>query len=871
MVLYENAGTIYMRKKLILLLAVSMTLTAFVSASPLKLAPVFMDHMVLQRGQPLLIWGTGAPGETVHCTFGPLQAQAIVGADEAWEIRLPAQPANESGATIFISSGSEQRRLDDILIGDVWLCLGQSNMEFPMKKEAHFVEESTQPSHPLLRFYNPSYAGKNIYARLFPDSVKKRLTPEDFYEGRWEICNTQSMPEMSAVGYYFGRRMSETVHVPVGLINLAIGGCPLETFINPEALKRDTLFAKKAQGDWLHNESLPVWVRERGLQNLGDAGASAHGYQPGFAWQAGIAPLTRMPVQGIIWYQGESNAQEIARVEEYPRLFKLMVDDMRKTWGRPHMPFYWVQLSSIDTAHYASKYWPAFRDGQRKSLEEISEGGMAVSSDKGAANDVHPTEKREIGYRLARWALSGVYGKRMLPSGPLVERAWYRSGEHGNGEVVIDFKYGDGLQTADAGPLRGFSVDGKKVGAEIRGDRVVIPVHNKPATVAYAWEPFTDANLVNRDSLPASTFQQVVDSSKDKAVTVFESGMDGYKTFRIPAIIKAPDGTLLAFCEGRVGGIGDFGHINIVLRRSADSGRTWSPIQVAAENGSLQAGNAAPVVDYLDPAWPGGRIFLFYNKGNAEESDVRNGKGHREVCYRTSTDNGLTWSEPVDITSQVSLSQEDWRSYANTPGHAVQLTKGSYKGRIYVAANHSQGAPKPGFADYKAHGFYTDDHGKTFHLGATVPIEGGNESMAVELSGGRLMMNSRNQHGHPRCRIVSVSSDGGSHWDSSGFDRSLPDPVNQGSILLTGWNKKQAVLAFCNTADTAFRDNLTLRISKDDGRHWTSTYVIDRSPTGRHHGYAAYSDLVLIDKQAIGVLYERDDYREIVFKECMIR
>lgn len=365
--------------------------------------------------------------------------------------------------------------------------------------------------------------------------------------------------------------------------------------------------------------------------------------------------------------------------------------------------------------------------------------------------------------------------------------------------------------------------------------------------------------------------------SQHKPVPVFISGTEGYKSYRIPAILKLPNGDLLAFCEGRVNGAGDFGHVNIVMKRSTDKGKTWGSLQVVAENGDLQAGNAAPVVDRTDPAYPPPvrRIFLFYNTGNNHESEVRKGNGLREVWYKTSTDHGKTWSEAVNITTQVHRPKqpqinsaynfsEDWRSYANTPGHAMQFQNGKYKGRIFVAANHSAGVPQNHFTDYAAHGYYTDDHGKTFHLGATVNMPGSNESMATELSDDKLMMNSRNQKGDIRARIVSISSDGGAKWDTSYFDRTLIDPVNQGSILNIGTHEGKNIIAFCNAANEKQRDDLTLRISFNDGKTWSKNILVDKS-NNEAGDFTAYSDLVKLDKKKIGVLYERNGYKEIVF------
>ncbi|GAB3026680.1 sialidase family protein [Niabella terrae] len=351
---------------------------------------------------------------------------------------------------------------------------------------------------------------------------------------------------------------------------------------------------------------------------------------------------------------------------------------------------------------------------------------------------------------------------------------------------------------------------------------------------------------------------------------VFVSGKEGHKSYRIPAIIRLPSGSLLAFAEGRVHGAGDFGDINIVLKTSKDNGATWSPIQTVVDAGDLQAGNPAPVVDLTDPAYPQGRVFLFYNTGNNHEGEVRKGHGLREVWYTSSADGGQSWSAPVNITTQTHRPKqpdinpaynfkEDWRSYANTPGHAMQFLSGKYKGRIYVAANHSEGDPQPHFKDYRAHGFYTDDHGKTFRLSENVDLEGGNENMAAPISGSRLMLNLRNQQGHVKARYTALSKNGGQSWYRQRFDRNLPDPVCQGSLIAIG----RRSLAFCNAADTARRNHLTLRISHNNGKRWKKSILIYANPN--QQDAAAYSDIVALDRGHIGVLFEKDGYREIAF------
>lgn len=361
---------------------------------------------------------------------------------------------------------------------------------------------------------------------------------------------------------------------------------------------------------------------------------------------------------------------------------------------------------------------------------------------------------------------------------------------------------------------------------------------------------------------------------------IYTSGQEGHKTYRIPAIIKNKQGHLLAFAEGRVNGSVDFGDINIVLKISRDQGHTWSALSTLVDYQDLQAGNPTPILDTTDPRFPTGRIFLFYNTGNNHENEIREGKGLREVWYTTSIDGGQTWTKPVNITSQVHRPnqptlnvaytfKEDWRHYANGPGHAMQFAQGPHAGRILIAANHSEGPRGERGSDYRAHTFYTDDHGDTFHLGASISIPGSNESSATEIFGGRLLMNIRNQRGDIRQRIIGLSDDGSDSWKETYFDPQLPDPICQGSILTIARKKEAFTLAFSNAADTKNRDNLTLRISHDDGRTWPISIPIDNGASSGESpkDFTAYSDLVSINSNHLGIVYERKDYSQIVFKK----
>jgi sialate O-acetylesterase len=496
-----------MMKQVLLLLVL---IPVFTSAQ-LRVAKLFSNDMVLQRNQPIHIWGKAIPGEKVDISFIHQTKTIVAAKDSSWNIYFKKQNANTQPQSIIIKSGNEKIELKNILIGDIWICSGQSNMEWPMKKEIHWEEEILNAAQPLIRFYNPPPAGRYIYGVAYTDSLNKRLNTKDFYQWTsWQSCDSNTSKDMSAVAYYFAKAIVVKKNIPIGVINLSIGGAPIETFISREALQSNNQFAAKVSGNWLENKNLPEWIRERGKQNVGentngykdDLGLN-HAYKPGFAFESGIKPLLSLPIKGVIWYQGESNSLEKERVEEYKDLMHLLIDDYRANWKQPTMPFYWVQLSSIDTANYQSKFWPQFRDEQRKLLNEVKNGGMAVCSDIGFKNNVHPTNKKYVGERLARWALSKTYKVAIVPSGPLVLNATFS-----DGKIIVSFQYAKGLRTSDNKTLHGFSLDGKtEVGAKIENDTIIIYTKEKPETIYYGWKPFTDANLVNSEDLPASTFR----------------------------------------------------------------------------------------------------------------------------------------------------------------------------------------------------------------------------------------------------------------------------------------------------------------------------------------------------------------------------
>lgn len=482
------------------------------ASAGLTLDRMFSNNMVLQRDVPLAFFGTATAGSTVKVAFAGKQQHTLADERGSWKVVFRALKASAYPRELRVSSGNESLTLTNILLGDVWICTGQSNMEWPLKREMHFKDEQQHAGNALLRINNPIPAGRYVYGVSYPDSLVARLNTRDFYlwEG-WQESRLEQVSETSAVGYYFAKQIIASTGVPVGIINLAIGGAPLETFIPAEALQAHPVFRSKVQpGDWLENESLPVWVRERGRQNIGDVKqvpaderGKNHAYKPGFAYESGIKPLLPLAVKGILLYQGESNAQEPERVAEFRALQALMIASYRDAWNNPEMPFYWVQLSSIDSLRYRSQLWPWFRNEQRLLALEVPFTGMVVSSDHGARHDVHPSNKKVIGERLARLALKEAYGRKVGAYGPEVQRAEYKKGR-----VVVCFKHAKGLATAGSAPLKGFSLDGKtEVEARIEKNKVVLPVAHRPVKVYYGWQPYSEGNLINEEGLPASSFE----------------------------------------------------------------------------------------------------------------------------------------------------------------------------------------------------------------------------------------------------------------------------------------------------------------------------------------------------------------------------
>lgn len=485
------------KKPAFLLICLAVQLSA--TAQALKLAPVFTDHMVLQRDKPISIYGKAGANAAIEVSFNHLKLRTTASPEGKWALLFPKM-SHGGPYQIQVRSGQSSIFIKDILIGDVWLCSGQSNMEFPLDQAASGKAELAQlkdmPLLRIIRFKNLAETSNQAW-----DSVTLgRVNDFDYFEGTWSPVNPHTVKSFSAVAYYFGKRITAATGVPVGLVQMAVGGSPVESWINQDVMRKDPQISAVLTG-WRTSALLQDWVRGRADVNLKHANhpEQQHPFEPGYNYQAGISALTAFPIKGVIWYQGESNAQDAA---QYEYAFPLLVNSWRKSWDYD-FPFYYVQLSSIDRP-----LWPEFRDAQRRLQLKIPNTAMAVSLDLGDSLDVHPKRKKEVGARLALLALKNTYHQNIRASGPVPAHV-----RQVGDKIVLAFTGARILSTANKKPLTGFELINDKgqsfrVTGHISGTRVqlCIPKNENIRAVAYAWQPFSRANLVNEARLPASTF-----------------------------------------------------------------------------------------------------------------------------------------------------------------------------------------------------------------------------------------------------------------------------------------------------------------------------------------------------------------------------
>ncbi|HTM98631.1 MAG TPA: GDSL-type esterase/lipase family protein [Pedobacter sp.] len=466
---------------------------------PFRLDPLFSDHMVLQRDQPILLYGTGIANEQISVYFNKTVRRTVTGKDGKWKVQFPAMKFG--GPYEFkIISGSQTQNIKNVLIGDVWLCAGQSNMVFPLKSAATGPATLANLNKKLpirLLKYNAVAETDNV---SWDQQTLNSINELEYFSGSWATLEPQSITNFSAIAYYFGAQLATQENVPIGLIQMAVGGSTLESWIDRRTLENDNLLVDLI-GGWRKSDFIQDWAKGRADMNLKNAinPKQRHPYEPAYNYEAGISKLIGFPIKGVIWYQGESNAHN---VELFNRELPLLVKSWREKW-KTNFPFYYVQLSAIDRPS-----WPYFRDAQRKLQSVIPNSGMAVSSDLGDSLNVHPVRKKEVGERLALLALKNTYHKNIIASGPIAIKAVRKENN-----IVVTFNQAQKLQPNTGSLLNGFEVQDEKgnhlvVKATIHKNEVhlIIPPKSKITKVLYGWQPFTRANLVNEAKLPASTF-----------------------------------------------------------------------------------------------------------------------------------------------------------------------------------------------------------------------------------------------------------------------------------------------------------------------------------------------------------------------------
>jgi sialate O-acetylesterase len=442
-----------------------------------SLPKIFGNHMVLQQESEVALWGKADKGEKVTATLGEATAEATANDDGRWSLRVKTPKGSHEAKTLVVQ-GKNKIEFTDVLIGEVWVCSGQSNMEWTVQQSDNPQEEAKNANYPQIRM-----------AKVQHNAAEQ---PQDDANTSWVACTPQTVPQFSAVGYFFARKLHQELKVPVGMISTNWGGTIAEAWTSKATLESDPDFA-------------PILERSQKF-------VPGNPNQASVLYNGMLHPIIPYTIRGAIWYQGESNR---SRAEQYAKLFPAMIGDWRKLWGQGDFPFYYVQLAPYkydkqqDVPEQA-ELWEA----QFKTLAAAKNTGMAVTTDIGNLNDIHPKNKQDVGLRLALWALAKDYGKSdLVYSGPL-----YESMSVEGNKIRIKFKHAEGgLQTKNKQPLTLFTIAGEDkkfvpAKAEIDGDTVVVSSDavQKPVAVRYGWTEWAEPaayNLYNKAGLPASPFR----------------------------------------------------------------------------------------------------------------------------------------------------------------------------------------------------------------------------------------------------------------------------------------------------------------------------------------------------------------------------
>jgi sialate O-acetylesterase len=477
-------------------------------AADVTLPAIVSDHMLIQQKMPVRIWGKAAPGEQISVDLNGSRAAATANTDGRWEAFLA--PMDAGGPFEMTVQGTNRLVVHDVLVGEVWVGSGQSNMELPMTRVNNADQEIAAADYSQIRLF----------------TVKKKISaaPLDDVEGAWSLCTPASVKNFSAVGYFFSRYIHQQRHVAVGFVHTSWGGTPAQSWTTRQTLDSNPLL-KIVNDDWMQVMAAYPAANEKYQKDLADyraaaAAAKAEGKPaptaprvpngpdgpnlPAGLWNAMVAPITPYAIRGVLWYQGESNG-DAKHAYPYRYLFRAMIEDWRREWAQGDFPFLFVQLANFQT----NGNWPVLRESQTDALS-LRNTGMAVIDDIGESKDIHPKNKQDVGKRLALAAQAIAYGEHIEYSGPMF-RELTRESE----SLRVWFDHcGGGMQARGGGDVAGFEIagsDGKFVAAKasIDGASVVLSAESvkSPVKARYAWADDPAATLENREGLQASPFR----------------------------------------------------------------------------------------------------------------------------------------------------------------------------------------------------------------------------------------------------------------------------------------------------------------------------------------------------------------------------
>lgn len=458
------------------------------------------SNMVLQRDRSNKIFGVGTTDKIVTITFDGKTLNTTVDTYGNWCVEIPSKKAG-GPYTISVQCDNESVILDNILFGDVYLASGQSNMAFPVRASKGGAETIDKADkYPLIRLFKAKNVAETTNV-VWDSSTLQKVNDLNYFSGSWQVSSSMSAASFSAVAYSFAEEIFLDQDIPIGIVDISVGGSNTESWIPREVLENDNLLASYIHS-WRTSDFIQDFCRKRGAENLALSSVknARHPYAPAYNFEAGVSSWVHTVFKGVLWYQGESNAHN---VELHDHLFAKLVSSWREYFGQEDLPFYFVQLSSIERPS-----WPVFRDHQRMLMEDMSGVYMAVSSDIGDPTDVHPIEKKIVGQRLANLAKQHTYGREILADSPKLTEV-----QQNGTELILTFSACKQLKTRGEEALKGLElIDDRGFfhpvqSAKIYKNQISIPL--LPIAIKhirYAYTPYTTANLENEAGTPVSTF-----------------------------------------------------------------------------------------------------------------------------------------------------------------------------------------------------------------------------------------------------------------------------------------------------------------------------------------------------------------------------